>query len=67
MKCAHYVYEVLEQGISLVMNKSLDSRKSLRVFIQDNMESLIEENYSKLKECIKESVESEQCYINYDD
>jgi hypothetical protein len=49
------------------MNKSLDSRKSLRVFIQDNMENLIEENYSKLKECIKESVESEQCYINYDD
>jgi hypothetical protein len=58
---------VLEQGITHVMNKNLDARKNLRLFLQDNMEKMLDENYNKLKEFIIERIDAEKCYINYDD
>ena len=62
------------------MNKSLDFRRNLKSFLIDNLENLIDANFTfikylffiikestKLQDFIKERIEAERCYINYDD
>lgn len=49
------------------MNKSLEFKRNLRIFLIENLENLLTKNYLKLKEFIIERIEAEKCYINYDD
>lgn len=67
LKCSELVYKELDEAIIGVMSPGLEPRNSLRNFLRDTMEKLIEENRETLKEFITQRIESEKEYINYDD
>jgi len=66
-KCSRLVYQVLDQAVTKVMDVGLEPRQKLRAFIQETMEKLLEDNYQNLLGFIKQRIEAEKSYINYDD
>jgi len=66
-ECCKHVYDVLDQAVSDVMEHGLGSRLKLREFLHESMEKIIDKNYKFLLEFIKNKIEAERGYINYDD
>ncbi|CAI2359390.1 unnamed protein product [Moneuplotes crassus] len=67
INCARHVYSVIENSISLIDIDQLGPRKVLRNFLNDNTEQILELCMTHLTDHIKEVIESEKSYIDYDD
>lgn len=57
LKCSELVYKELDETITAAMGPGLVSRNSLRNFLRDTMEKLIEENLSILNDFITHRIE----------
>jgi hypothetical protein len=66
-ECTSHVHKVLEDGISSIFKVKLNSRRSLKAFIETKMDALLKKNFKVAQEFLEDRINAEEEYINYDD